>query len=94
MRLRNSFWVGLTQDENDASVTQLEPIRQAMFSAMDELSVSDVRMLEIMISDANDISGVWNLRSDLMNAISAEYGEEFALFRLEAVTDMLQKALR
>ena len=94
MRLRNSFWVGLTPDEKGVSATQLEPIRQAMFSAIDELCISDVRILEIMISDANDISALWNLRSDLLNAISAEHGDEFAHFRLETITNMLQKAQR
>lgn len=91
MRVRNSFWAMLVQDEigtRDAVVTS---IRQAMQDALDELGSPDARALDETVSNTQDIAELWNLRSDLTNVMAAEQGIEAARSRVNQITDMFGK---
>jgi hypothetical protein len=88
MRLRDSVWAMLVQDETGTRDGVVALIRQAMLDAIDELSSPDVRTLDDTISRTVDIAGLWNLRSDLTNAIANEQGPEAARVRVNTITDM------
>ena len=72
MDLRESVWSMLVLDEVGSRDGVVASIRQAMLDAMDELSSPDVRALDDTVSSTVDIAGLWNLRTDLTNAIAAE----------------------
>ena len=88
MRLRDSVWAMLVQDEVGTRVDVVASIRQAMLDALDELSSPDVRTLDDAVSRAVDIAGLWDLRSALTDAIAAEQGLEAARTRVNLITDM------
>ena len=91
MRMRNSFWAMLVQHEVSDHDEVVASIRQAMLSAIDELSSPDVRALDDMVSNASDITALWHLRDDLTTAIEAEQGEDIARDRLNQITDLFRK---
>lgn len=91
MNVRNSLWTLLVQNEVAAPEEVVASIRLAMTAAIDELSNTDVRDLDSKVSNATDISELWNLRPELMQAMEAEQGEDIARNRLNKITDMFRK---
>lgn len=90
MRVRNSFWAMLVQDEVAAPEAVIASIRQAMLNVLDELSSPKVRALDDKINHADGISALWNLRMDWMAAIAAEQGEDIARNHLNKITGMFR----
>ena len=91
MRVRNSFWAMLVQDEVGNRDAVVASIRQSMLDAVDELSTADARALDDKISNTDDITGLWNLRTELTNLIAAEQGSDIARSRVNSITDMFGK---
>jgi hypothetical protein len=81
----------LVQDEVGNRDAVVAAIRQTMLDALDELSIPDARALDNKISNTGDITGLWNLRTELTNVIAVEKGSEAARTRVNSITDMFGK---
>ncbi len=90
MRLRNSFWAMLGQQISDAPGVVVERVRQAMLLAVDEHCGEGWSDIDDRISYAQDITALWYLRSDLMNAVAAVRGEAVARDCISTITVLFQ----
>ena len=89
MRLRNSFWAGLTGSvEAHASEAVLDGIRVAMLQALGEAQSDGHLQLDMSITFAPDIDSLWELRVRLRSALAERFGDEEALVRLNRITEM------
>jgi hypothetical protein len=81
----------LVQDEVDTRQAVLVEIRLSMLNELDGLLSPDARALDEIVSNTEDISALWNLRSELTNLITAEHGAEAARTRVNLITEMFGK---
>jgi len=88
--MRNSFWAFIGRDISRTPDVIIRAIRSAMLLALDEHCGADHFELHIKIKLAKDISALWYLRIDLMQAICACREESFARGVLAGVTAMFQ----
>lgn len=90
MRLRNSFWAFIGRDVSKTPEVVIETIRNAMLLALDRNCDAGHFELHLRINFASDISALWYLRIDLMQAICSCREESFARRVLVDVTTMFQ----
>lgn len=69
MRIKNSFWSFLGPEPLKSSEDALEAIRKSMLSAVRNHCRSTDFHLEFKISYAKDVSELWYLRPELMQAL-------------------------
>lgn len=86
MRLRNSFWALLGQQETEAPEEVLERVRLAMHTALAEQLGHDGQELTQQVRFARDLESLWYLRPEIMNAIAARCGEATARACLNRLT--------
>jgi hypothetical protein len=70
-----------------------ETIRNALLSAIHEIHDTDDKdaaRVWSSISRAGDIQTLWYLRSDVLQLLSAQYGETLARTRIDAITLMFR----
>lgn len=95
MRLRNSFWAMLGRDISEAPDVVTERARKAMLLALDKhCSDNHHYALDIKINFAQDLTELWYLRPDLMNAIAASQDEAVAGQILASITDLFKGHFR
>jgi hypothetical protein len=69
---------------------QTEAIRYAMLQVMGDDAAADFPAVVRRVRYADDIQGLWFLRSDLMGALSRMYGEHKARDVMEAINEMFE----
>lgn len=90
MRLRQSFWALLGQQDTEAPTVVLERVRLAMRCAVEEHLGRDAEVLQQQLEYAQDLESLWYLRPELMNAIAAECGEAQARNCLMGLTALFR----
>ena len=80
----------LGQQVSEAPEVVVERVRQAMLLAVDDHCGEGGYEIDDRISYARDITALWYLRSDLMNAIAAVRGEAVARDCVNEVTILFQ----
>lgn len=75
------------------TAVQLELLKQAMLDALTDRGCLDHPRLVRQIRYATDAEGLWYLRSDLMQALSALLGEGTANEELERVSALFSRYL-
>jgi hypothetical protein len=80
MRAKQSFWGMLGGQLPGAAMADVlvVRIRSAMYDALDAHCEIYHWQFESRIGAAEDVSGLWQLRTDLMHLLSTERGESFA----------------
>jgi hypothetical protein len=89
-RLRESFIAMLGMEVSDTSDVVIERVRLAMLFAMDEHCTQDYVKLDMAIRFANDLTGLWYIRPDLMHAIASCKGESTAQNALRRITNLFK----
>lgn len=75
---------------NSTLIDQLEAIRYAMLSVLGDDAMTDSPALVRRIKYADDIGGLWFLRSELMAALAQMYGEHKARDVMQHLSDMFK----
>ena len=94
LRLRMSaLWQRLTPQLSPQNVDrQMEDVREIMLSHLG-LGRAMTSSLCRRIQYANDIQGLWYLRSDLMTTLAAAHGETMARLEMTDITSAFEGAL-
>lgn len=88
MRIKNSFWAFLSPESLKSTEDTLETIRNTMLNAVrNHCRTTDIH-LEFKISYAKDVSELWYLRPELMQALCGHQGETRALALMVDVTTL------
>lgn len=87
-RMRNSFWALLGRPTCEAPEVVLERVRLAMVFAMDAHCHKDLGRMDKAIRFAKDLTELWFLRPDLMQAIAARRDEATAQRELRSITEL------
>jgi hypothetical protein len=69
-----------------------EPLRQAMRALARELGDSCTPRLAYAIDTSRDVASLWHLRSTLMQALAAAFGERAARERIASLDGMFLRA--
>ena len=86
MRIRNSFWARLGRDETPVVNDVLEKIQKAMLTTLENHSGPGQIRIETQIAFATELAEVWDLRSGLLQVLSAISGEKIAERELQKIT--------
>ena len=89
-RLRNSFWALLGRQVSEAPEVVMERVRLAMLVALDDHCGTDQVHMDLAIRFAGDLSELWYMRPDLMQAIASSRDEATAQQVLRGITDLFQ----
>lgn len=71
----------------------MEDIRQAMLDALGDEGIFNHPAVERRVMFAGDLQALWYLRSELMQALSADHGELVANEKMLRITRMFQGLL-
>jgi len=88
MRIKNSFWSFLGQESLKSTEDTLETIRNTMLSAVRNHCRTTDFHLEFKISYAKDVSELWYLRPELMQALCDHQDETRAHALMVGVTTL------
>ncbi len=89
-RIRNSFWALLGRQTPEAPAVVVERVRLAMLWALDAHGDKDLGKLNRSILGARDLTDLWYLRPDLMQAIAARRDEATAQRVLRSITELFK----
>lgn len=79
--------------EGSRTLCRIEDIRQAMLDSLEEEGGLRFPLVERRVLFAEDLHGLWYLRSDVMAAISSLQGEFVASQKIRQITSMFEGLL-
>jgi hypothetical protein len=85
--------LGVSSTDEPRTLFRIEDIRQAMLDSIGEDARTSFPQIERRILFAEDLQGLWYLRSDIMVAISSLQGESVAIQRIRQITNMFEGLL-
>lgn len=98
--MSTSFIVSTLQDllrgspsDGGRALCRIEDIRQAMVDSLGDEGCTNFPQIERRVLFAEDLQGLWYLRSDVMAAISSLQGESVANQKIRQITNMFEGLL-
>lgn len=85
--------LGVYSSDGQRTLCRIEDIRQAMVDSLGDEGCTSFPQIERRVLFAEDLHGLWYLRSDVMVAISSLQGEGVALQKIRKITSMFEGLL-
>lgn len=85
--------LGGPSSEASRALCRIEDIRQAMLDSLGNEGGMSFPQIERRVLFAEDLHGLWYLRSDVMVAISSLQGESVAIQKIRKITSMFEGLL-
>lgn len=85
--------LGGPSSEGARALCRIEDIRQAMVDSLGDDGCMSFPQIERRVLFAEDLQGLWYLRSDIMAAISSLQGESAASQKIRQITTMFEGLL-
>jgi hypothetical protein len=89
-RLRNGFWALMGRRVSESPEAIIEQVRHAMLEALDAHCRTEQVQIDLAIRFASDLTELWHMRPDLMQAIASSRDEATAEQVLRRITDLFQ----
>lgn len=85
--------LGLTVPDGGRHAFRIEDIRQAMLDSLGDDGCANYPHIERRVLFAQDLQGLWYLRTDIMVVVSSLRGEVVASQRIRQITSMFDGLL-